>query len=466
MSVMSVRIAAPPADVQPVVKESFAAVVSRAIATGGDRLGDALLEAVPEMKWYTAKDGGEIAVTPGITEPLPDAELYRTVGALVALYSQLKNQPDLVNFVAGVNTDSYTAYGDQFVRMCNLKDPNGPERNVMYYLMATHDVGKSSNFRALVNRFLSDEQKTDNHDTVLGHAFDIASSDPTRPGYAEVNAALPNLRRLPHAHQRGLAAAFLSDFHLPQLMQGESSVLALRGLFKANLTKELMAMYLYHSIFDVAGGGCTKPGAKPAAIKPVYEWSKVIVSLLELSPPDDVTGYHSILFDAAKKVDSMKDLLGDTYHFHDTDEFVFLRFMAMSRNSFADPAKVKAAIKGEEFATLRSELSGGAGNPQIMIYYAPDLVQKTLVKDDADKEDYVSTLHVLDKLFKMARAELAGNSREMTFEVNVDKLNKHINEIKKASPVFGGLDLLNLVNSSMLSLEVNEAKTEALLVLH
>lgn len=458
---------APPAPAS-IASEVGAVIGSR--HAGADDMAASLMRTLPELKWYTHAVGGEIATSPGVQE-VGDAELHRTVGAMVALYSLMENKPTwYVNLLFGMSEVLYTAAHKKFLKQCNCGAADAPERDVLYYLMAVHDMGKSKLFRDEVNAVLPVDKRTDNHDTILGHAFDILAN--SLPGHEGLSRILPNFARLDTGFQQQLAKGFLSDFHLPQLMQGESSVLALDGFFGAGMSDTGKAMYLYHSIFDAAGSGCTLPTKVPVAIKPVYDWAGVIETLIKMPSGKDIHPYHTILFNAVKNNEKVKaaGLLGSTAAIGDDDELAFLRVMALSRNNFAKPAALKTALMRTEFQGLRRELAGQAGNPQIMIYYAPDMVQKTLVPDDAESEaaGYTHMLLAMDALYKLPRARLAGDNRPpMTFEVNISKLNKTINYLKDSDgSVFTGKQLLGLVRSKTLSLVVNTPfDTEALLEL-
>ena len=468
-----------------------------------------LTHLFPELRYYTTEFGGEIAVSPGVVKT-DDVELYRTVGAMVALYSLLRNDHQAIvkpDGSSSVKPFDYNNMSTKLLDECEFVELDGDDRDAAYYLMAIHDVGKSAEFRNLVNGFLDDANKTDNHDTVLGHALRIMC-DTAATGYLEVAAALPTLREhISSAWKLQLACAFESDFHLPQVMQGEASVLAFDGLFeskKQGLTRQACAIYLYHSLFDVAGTLCTEASIVPTVIPvPYTTWpvyiAKIVDRLFPRTDPIHTTGidlYRSVLRDAAlsQKSGKINEAIGADSS--TDDDFAFLRLMAMTRWQFADPLQLKKVFELEQYAPLRAELAGKVEGSQLMLYYSPDLIRKTLFSDVAEKkrvdatievESYPATLDILAALFALARADLADDQRKTTVEVNVVALVNKLKEViatyeakvadkrewNIVEPVveggvdayLGGRTLERVWATHEASLKWNEHKTEAQLVL-
>ena len=172
--------------------------------------------------------------------------------------------------------------------------------------------------------------------------------------------------------------------------------MAFDGLYEAKtqgLSRQGCAIYLYHSLFDVAGTPCSETSVVPNIIPVLYNtWpvyiQKVVDRLYPRSQPTQLTGqqlYQSILRDAglSQKKEDLSAALGTG---NDSDEeFAFLRLLALSRWQFSTPHLLKKAFSEEKHETLRNELSGKVEGPQIMLYYSPDLVQKTLFSDAAMK---------------------------------------------------------------------------------
>jgi hypothetical protein len=405
-----------------------------------------LMIVFPEMHFYTKEFGGNIAASPGV-ELTNDVELYRTVGAMEALFSLMYNDHKMIAKTdakgkINVTTEDYKHMSQKFLDECDILAMDGDDRNAAFYLLAIHDIGKSEYFRDLVNSQLEESEQSDNHDTVLGHALRILL-DPEAKGFAELSEAMPTMREfIAPEWKKQLTCAFESDFHLPQVMQGEASVLAFDGLFDAKrngLTRPGCALYLYHSLFDVAGTPCSEASITPNVIPILYTtWPvymhKIIERLYPTGEAHTVTGqqlYRSLLRDAAvsQRHEGINAAIGAGND--SDDEFALLRILAMSRWQFANSVQLKKVLMYDQFETLRSELAGKAVGPQIMMYYIPDLVQKTLFRDADMKtrveqtievESYEELLDTLSALFAFVRGELADDARKITVEVNVVEL--------------------------------------------
>merc|ERR1719183_1449951 len=134
----------------------------------------------------------------------------------------------------------------------------------MLVFLAVHDVGKSMKFCARVNSTLPVESQTDDHDRNLACCLrDVHLT-------AEL---LPSVYKLSGDRHAKLLAGFATNFQLPQLGQGEVTVDSLKGLLELpedHLHDGTLRNYLYHSIFDIAGGPCNERFLYPLALVPVY----------------------------------------------------------------------------------------------------------------------------------------------------------------------------------------------------
>jgi hypothetical protein len=428
-----------------------------------DSLCNKLCDVFPELNEYKT---GDIATSPGVTESGVDGktnvEFYRTVGALVAYFSALTNNPNLVNVgAAKMSPDQYTAFCTHFNTTCGLTAHN-TGASAMAVLLAVHDIGKSKAFSVLVNATLNAAHQTKNHDKVLADALNTLHGHKLHSGHTSkelVAAKLPTVAHLPASSLQEIKTAFASDFHLPQMGQGEIAPIGLEGLFNIRklIKREAMARYLYHSIFDIAGGGCTAVNMKPMVF--VYTgWSQLVDVILtnlypehgSKAPTSYVDFYCDLLYGLAPEpvqtiVKSMTK----------EDKLAALRVNALTRFTVKDPAALVQELLSQKFKPLRDELSGSAGTNgvQTLIYYSPDLVRTSMVVEDlaTEKANYTNVLAALQLIFAKVRAVTSGAHQPYQHEVSVAELVK-ASTARVQAKTWTGADLLRMVEGDEFSL--------------
>lgn len=462
-------------------------------APGADK-NTAFLELVdaqlPELAIYRL---GKIQTSPGVVEiEGSPTEYYRTIGAMIALiacYAAVNGDefgletvskgdrgPMSVDKVPG----KFISMGnkpDEYQRFCN----NFAEGMLseddwwsMLVFLAVHDVGKSDAFRNAVNATLPLAQRSDDHDRALAKALmDIGLKE----------KLLPSVMRLSSKQQDMIAAGFMTNFQLPQLGQGEIAVINLRGLLempKEHLNDGALRNYLYHSIYDIAGASSNENFIYPLALAPVYigfsaALEDLIARLPQASSLDERSIYFDFLLNGFRKAypDFDKDVFGqlcESKSFREETGLTLLRVLALTRNTYKNPQKVLEILQGtgsgSEFPSLVQEMSGSSNppGPQIMLYYAPDMLRMGLGEDleDASGENMRHALEAIDGLHILARREVASlEAADFQYQLNVQPV---VSAIKNAGKSWaGGKQLRDVCIGAHIS--SNSMKTEGILVL-
>jgi len=338
----------------------------------------------------------------------------------------------------------------------------------MMVFLAVHDVGKSDDFRHRVNATLPKAQRTDDHDKVLANAL----RDPEL-----MKMLLPSVAQLGPDRAQKLADGFATNFQLPQLGQGEIACVSLKGVLglpKARIHDGTLRTYLYHSIFDIAGASCNENFIFPLALLPVYmgfssSMEDLMGRLKEENKPDERSLYFNFLYPAFKKVypefeEETFRALCDSRVFRDETGLVFLRILALTRNTYKNAGGLLAMLS-LSFHALVNEMSGNIKGPQIMLYYGPDMVRMGLGTDmeDTSCANMRSAMQAMEDLYTASRQrlkKLPANSETDQFDLNVQPI---VSKIKEAGNDWkGGRQLREVANAAII--QANEFLTEGIIV--
>lgn len=337
----------------------------------------------------------------------------------------------------------------------------------MMVFLTVHDVGKSDEFRNRVNATLPKHKRTDDHDRSLA----IALRDPDL-----LQELLPSVRQLGTERVQRLADGFATNFQLPQLGQGEISVCSLRGLLdlpKARIFDGTLRNYLYHSIFDIAGASSNEKFIYPLALVPVYmgfstAMEDLIGRLTETAKPDERGLYFDFLYAGFKKAypefeEKTFRGLCDSRVFRDETGIVCLRLLALTRNTYKNPAGLLSTIT-LSFRKLVDEMAGNVTGPQIMLYYGPDMLRMGLGTDLEDETgaNMREALIAFEDLYRLTREKLGDcTTGDYQFELNVQPV---VSAIKAAGKEWrGGEQLREVCNGA--EIIPNDFKTEGIITL-
>lgn len=285
-------------------------------AQGNKRFLDLLDNSFPELELYRR---GRIQTSPGVEEVgNSPTEYYRMVGAIVALlacYSSAHDEEFGLECVSAGQRGPMSldqapgpAATGKFINMGNKKTEyyhfcENFAKHVateadwwgMMIFLVIHDVGKSDEFRKVVNDTLPPHQRTHDHDKALSNALKNEELK---------KQLLPSVMNLSRAQQESISAGFATNFQLPQLGQGEIACINFRGLLeleRQHLVNGTLHFYFYHSIFDIAGASCSEKFVFPLALVPVYvgftsAMDSLITKLLEDPHIDERTLYFNFLY--------------------------------------------------------------------------------------------------------------------------------------------------------------------------
>lgn len=462
-----------------------------ATAPGADLNADflKLLDShLPELKIYCT---GKIQTSPGVEEiEGSPTEYYRTVGAmigLIACYAMHKGDdfgldcatkgnrgPMSMDKVPGkfinmgAKPDQYKEFCDTFAQGMDSEE----DWWSMLVFLAVHDIGKSDAFRNAVNATLPQAKRSDDHDRALTRALtdlDLKMQ------------FLPSVCQLSPKRQEMIAVGFSTNFQLPQLGQGEIAVTNLQGLLdlpKAALTDGTLRNYLYHSIFDIAGASCNEKFIFPLALVPVYmgfstAMTDLLVNLQAATKHDPSVVYFDFLHSSFKKAypefqENCFTTLCESKIFRYETGLAVLRILALTRNTYKNPQKLLDLLMQRlcTYPMLIQELCGNPDppGPQIMLYYAPDMLRMGLGEDMADEsgENMRAALGALDILYALARKELKEvDSADYQYQLNVQPIVTLIKNTGKGWK--GGQMLQDVCNGARI--ESNSMKTEGIIVL-
>jgi len=452
-------------------------------APGADKNADflRLLDShLPELKIYCV---GKIQTSPGVEEiEGSPTEYYRTVGAMIAMlgtYAYSVGDSFGLDCVAkgsrgpmsmdkvpgkfinmGNKPKEFQSFCDTFAKfMATEEDWWG-----MLVFLAVHDVGKSDAFRKSVNATLPVAKQTDDHDLALYYAL---TNNELKERF------LPSVAKLSPKRQEMLAAGFATNFQLPQLGQGELAPSGLRGLIdmpKEQLEDGTLSCYLYHSIFDIAGASCNEKFIYPLALVPVFmgfstAMADLMQKLKESTKPDERSLYFDFLYSGFQLAypefeENVFKPLCDSKLFREEAGLVVLRILALTRNTYKNPQQVLDMM--EAFPTLVQEMAGRPcpHGPQIMLYYAPDMLRMGLGDDLVDESggNMYNALAAMDKLYRLARETVRAGDAQ--YQLNVQPA---VTAIKNAGKAWsGGKQLKDMC--SRFVIESNQMKTEGILV--
>lgn len=409
-----------------------------------DQAQSMLMSTLPELSWYTHEGGGAFEDDDGTDALLlNDEALYRTLSALLALYSLLENDVALVTRStesrAPMARGEYDEAHVSFVKRCELVSIESDEKDAIYYLVAVLGVGRSVPFKALVNSFLDESAKTDNSLLVMGHALRIAS-DVTLNGYAQLNAALPTFKSISGDQKVQMMAAFATGFRLgqplagaaaarwlPRAACGEASLKEMRGLFSsstAGMKAPGLERYLYASTFHMAGESGTRAQITPYVTKKLYTEYGAFIKLLidniypkegpDVSKHEDpgMSLYRSVMRTYAVAFGASADAL---HELSDQDDvsFAATRLFAASKYAFRDVKLLKALIGKEGGdSELVKELCGKAEGREILFTHMCSVVTRCCFSDaekttkltpNVETEGYVGLLDSLKTMLAAAR---------------------------------------------------------------
>jgi len=460
-------------------------VVDAAGADKNEEFFELLDSNFPELAIYKT---GKIQTSPGIEEiEGSPTEYYRTVGAMIALVSCYANS---IGDEFGIDAVSKGARGPmsidkipgKFISMGNKpKEYNQfcsefakgmvteDDWWGMLVFLAVHDVGKSDSFRNAVNATLPVAKRSDDHDRALARAltdFDLKER------------FLPSVMKLSPKRQDMLAAGFLTNFQLPQLGQGEIAVINLRGLLDLPAERfqdGSLRNYMYHSIFDIAGASSNEKFIYPLALAPVYlgfgtSMNDLMVKLTESTKLEERGVYFDFLYIGFKKAfpefeEKVFRPLCESKIFRNETGLAVVRVLALTRNTYTNAQNVLDICRRATYSSLIHELSGAPNppGPQVMLYYAPDMLRMGLGTDlaDASGDNMLAALGALDNVYGLARKLLQSvDSADYQFQLNVQPVVSAIKEAGKAWT--NGSQLRDVCNGFVI--EANDTKTEGILV--
>jgi len=444
---------------------------------------------LPELQIYRT---GKIQTSPGVEEiEGSPTEYYRTVGAMIALLAAYATcNPSCDGDTFGLDAVSKGDRGpmsidkvpgkfinmgtkpDAYKEFCMEFGGQWTEEDwwAMLVFLAVRDVGKSDAFRNAVNATLPVAKRTDDHDRALARA--LTDMDLKRK-------FLPSVVKLSRRRQDMLAAGFMTNFQLPQLGQGEIAVINLRGLLdmpKDQLRDGTLSNYMYHSIFDIAGATSNEKFMYPIAMVPVYlgftaAMKTLLENLGESTKHDEREVYFNFLLTGFKKAypefeEQVFRPLCESRIFRDEVGLVVLRILALTRNTYKNPQKVLDIMSENRFDVLTRELAGNPNppGPQIMLYYAPDMLRMGLGTDldDASGENMKHALEAMDDLYRLSRDQLRDvENGDYQYQLNVQPA---VTVIKNAGKEWtGGVQLKSICNGAVI--ESNDMMTEGILKL-
>jgi len=185
-----------------------------------------------------------------------------------------------------------------------------------------------------------------------------------------------------------------------------------------HLTDGTLKNYLYHSIFDIAGGPCNERFIYPLALVPVYmgfagAMEELCQTLAKGEAIKTYQLYANFLYTNFQKTypefeeSKFKPLCEKDSTFIKGIGLVMLRILALTRNTYKNPEKLLELLQSSACDSLICEMAGTAGSPQIMLYYGPDLLRMGLGDDmqDATGENMQCALSALSHLFWLVREE-------------------------------------------------------------
>jgi len=234
--------------------------------------------------------------------------------------------------------------------------------------------------------------------------------------------------------------------------------------------------YLYHSIFDIAGTGSNEKFIYPIAMTPVYAgFSSAMKDLMgklivEGAKLNERGVYFDFLYDGFKKAfpefeEQVFRPLCEDKNFRHEAGLVVLRILALTRNTYKNAQKVLDMCKYPPlFPTLVKEMSAGARGPQIMLYYAPDMLRMGLGLDLADETgaNMQQALGAMEGLYRSVRdhQKVVDVAHLDQYQLNVQPV---VTEIKNAGKSWTGGDQLKVVCENI-SITSNELNTEGIVV--
>lgn len=425
---------------------------------------------LPELHIY--KDG-KVRTSPGVVEiEGSPTEYYRTTGAILAFLAAYatahgdpfglevatagKRGPMSMDQIPGkfINMGHKPKEYDAFCHRFAQVMKNEGDWWAMLVFLAVHDVGKSVKFCSRVNSTLPKESQTDDHDRILACCLrDVHLT-------AEL---LPSVYKLSGDRHSKLLAGFSTNFQLPQLGQGEVTVDSLKGLLELpenHLHDGTLKNYLYHSIFDIAGGPCNERFVYPLALVPVYiGFASAMEELCEtLAKGEAIKTYRLYTnFLYTNFLKSYPEFDRNTFkpRFEKSDfakgiGLVMLRVLALTRNTYKNPEKLLELLESSACENLVREFAGTSGAPQIMLYYGPDLLRMGLGDDMQDEsgENMRHALLALDHLFSLVREECRrpGSPELEQYDLNVHPMVTIIKKLGKQWK--GGPNLLDCARAA------------------
>jgi hypothetical protein len=233
---------------------------------------------------------------------------------------------------------------------------------------------------------------------------------------------------------------------------------SLQGLLElpeSHLHNGTLRNYLYHSIFDIAGGPCNERFLYPLALVPVYmgftsAMEELCVTLAKGEAIKTHQLYTDFLLTNFRKTfpdfdkDVFTPLCATDRSFLKVTGLVMLRILALTRNTYTNVEKLLELLQSGTVDLLIREMSGTAGSPQIMLYYAPDLLRMGLGEDMKDEsgENIRHALMALEVLFRLVIVEVEqpGVPELEQYDLNVYPLVEIVKKFGKSWR--GGVHLL------------------------
>lgn len=241
---------------------------------------------------------------------------------------------------------------------------------------------------------------------------------------------------------------------------------------KHTISDGTLRYYLYHSIFDIAGASSNEKFIWPLALIPVYtgftsSMDALLEKLAETEMADEKNLYFDFLYTNFKKAfpefEKKFSVMAQSNVFRRETGLTLLRVLALTRNTYKNPDQLLEKLQDKHQSIVR-EMTGNMIGPEIMLYYAPDLLRMGLGTDmdDKDGENIDAALDGFGQLYRVTRQNLvAVDIDNYQFELNVQPA---VSAIKKAGNDWGGGKQLKELCKKA-EVKPNEFSTEGILVL-
>merc|ERR1712187_411145 len=194
-------------------------------------------------------------------------------------------------------------------------------------------------------------------------------------------------------------------------------------------------------------------------------------NLLEKLVDGDIADERSLYFDflytnfkkAFPEFEKKFSVMAQSPVFRRETGLTLLRVLALTRNTYKNPDALLETLQTNHHGIIH-EMTGNMVGPEIMLYYAPDLLRMGLGSDMDDKEgeNMNAALEGLTNVYQVTRRALMTTDVDAyQFELNVQPA---VSAIKNAGNDWGGGKQLKELCKKA-DVKANEFSTEGILVL-